>query len=237
MHTLTDIDSPLPSPEKPIALTIGSFDGIHLGHQAVMKQLVDTGAKQLVVISYSNHPSEVLSNRRPSPLICSLEHKKKLLAKMGIYALYNIPFTQEFAKQTPAQFLERIRKAIPFDFLVLGQDARLGKDREGTPEVIQALGQKMGFTPMYVDDLVVDGDRLSSSRIRLLIQQGNIKKAAEYLGRPYSILWGDVDHLCLPPRNYYSCQFASVKATAKISHSGIEVNPTPSMGIEVKFLT
>jgi riboflavin kinase/FMN adenylyltransferase len=237
MHIFTDIDTHLPSPEHPIALTIGNFDGIHLGHQAVLKSLAETGAKQLVVISYSNHPSEVLSSRRPTPLICSFEHKKKLLAKMGIYALYSIPFTQEFAKQSPSEFLERIRKAIPFDFLVLGEDARLGKDREGTPEVIQALGKKMGFESRYVEDLIVDGERLSSTRIRQLIQQGNVKKISEYLGRPYSILWGDTDRLCLPPRNYYPCQFSTVRATAKISHSGIEVNPQPSQGIEVKFLS
>lgn len=236
MHIITDIDTPLPNPEKPIALTIGNFDGMHLGHQEVLKQLIATGAKESVVISFSNHPSEVLSGRRQTPLICSVEHKKKLFSKMGIYALYNIPFTQEFSQQTPEEFLQRIRKAIPFDFLVLGQDSRLGKDRTGTPEVVQALAEKMGFKVSYVDDLIIDNERLSSSRIRLLIQQGNLKKASEYLGRPYSILWGETDSLCLPPRNYYSCQFANVRATAKISHSGIEVNPIPSPGTEVKFI-
>lgn len=236
MHIFKDIDTPLPSAEKPIALTIGNFDGIHLGHQAVLKQLKDTGAKQLVVISYSNHPSEVLTHRKPAPLICSEEHKKKLMKNLGITALYLISFTQEFSKQSPEEFLERIRKSIPFDFLVLGADATFGKNREGTPEVVQALGKKMGFEAIYVDDFIIDGERLSSSKIRFLLQQGNIKKVSEYLGRPYSVIWGELDRLCLPPRNYYACQFAGVKATAKVSHIGLEINPIPSPGIEVKFL-
>lgn len=236
MEILTDIDTPLPRTDKPVALTIGNFDGIHLGHQAVLKRLADTGAAQLVVISYSNHPSEILSHRRPAPLICSEAHKKKLMKNLGVTALYLIPFTQEFSKQSPAEFLERIRKSIPFDFLVLGEDATFGKNREGTPEVVHALGKEMGFEAIYVDDYLIDGERLSSSKIRFLLQQGNIKKVSEYLGRPYSIIWGELDKLCLPPRNYYACQFASVKATAKVSHAGLDINPTPSNGIEVKFI-
>lgn len=237
MQIITNIDTPLPSHEKPIALTIGNFDGIHLGHQAVIKQMSDTGAKQLVLMSYSNNPAEVLGYKRPTTLICSEEHKKRLLKNLGISTFYNVPFTQDFANQTPRQFLERIRKSIPFDFLVLGEDARLGKDREGTPEVILKLSKELGFEAIYVPDFIKDGERLSSSRVRLLLQQGNFKKVSEYLGRPYSIIWGDVDRLCLPPRNYYPCQFAGMKATAKVSHAGLEVNPSPSVGIEVKFIS
>lgn len=236
MQIIDNINTPLASQEKPIALSIGNFDGVHLGHQHILKQLADTGAKQLVILSFTSHPSEVLQGRRAVPRICSEVHKQKILAKLGITTLYSIPFTQELAAQSPQQFLERLRKVIPFDFLVLGEDARLGKDRAGTPEVIRAIGDEMGFQTTYVDDLILHGERVSSSLIRLLIQQGAIKRASEYLGRPYSIIWGETDQLCLPPRGYYSSQFAGVNATTKISHSGIEVSPTPSPGIEVKFL-
>lgn len=235
MELFDTLNSPLPSAEKPIALTIGTFDGVHLGHQKVIEGLSATDSKQLVVISFSNHPSDVLTTRRTVPRICSEEHKRRLLEKLSIDVLYQVPFTKKFAEQTPKEFLEAIRQSIPFDYLVLGEDAHLGKDRTGTPEVLQQLGQELGFQVQYIDDYKINEMRVSSSRIRQLILQGDLEGVSTLLGRPYSVIWGDETGLTLPPRNYYACQFAGLNATAKVSHSGLEVNPRPSPGIEVTF--
>lgn len=235
MEVFDTLNTPLPSSEKPIALTIGNFDGVHLGHQQVIKALADTDSKQLVVISFSNHPSDILGTRRSVARICSEEHKRKLFEQLRVDVLYQVPFTKELADQTPKEFLEAIGISIPFDHLVLGEDARLGKDRSGTPEVLNKLAEELDFHIQYVDDFELEGVRVSSSRIRQLIQHGDLKEASAQLGRPYSVIWGEEGGICLPPRNYYPCQFAGMNATAKVSHAGLEVNPRPSPGIEVKF--
>lgn len=214
----------------PVILTIGNFEGVHLGHQALLKQVVDIAKSQKktpAIITFSNHPSEVLRPTQPTPLLCTTEHKLKLFEEAHIGLVVLLPFTKEFSQQSAEEFLLRVQKAVPFTDLILGSDAHIGKDREGNPKTIAALAQKLGFTLDYFPDFNLEGQRISSSRIRECIQQGRLTDAAKLLGRPYSIygivLKGtgrgaplgfptaniSVDKLCLPPQGVYAVRLRS----------------------------
>lgn len=208
----------------PNILTIGNFDGLHLGHQAVLNDLLKTAKKKQArsaVLTFSNHPSTILRPAHPTPLLCTSEHKLQLLEDIGIDLVVTLPFTKEFSQQSPTTFLQSVRKYLPFDALILGSDAHIGKNREGDSSTVTALADTLGFEVEYFPDYTKDGQRISSSLIRDYIQKGLLKDAEELLGRPYSIcgpvLKGTgrgaplgfptanlaVDNLCLPPLGVY----------------------------------
>ncbi|WP_068467785.1 bifunctional riboflavin kinase/FAD synthetase [Candidatus Protochlamydia phocaeensis] len=212
--------------KKPVILTIGNFDGVHLGHLAVL-QRARTFARdnsQLTVLTFSNHPSEVLRPEQPVPLLCTLKHKIQLLQMHSLQALVLLPFTRYLANHSAASFIERVRQFIPFTHLILGHDATLGRDRQGNKSTMQQLALEWGFTVHYVDEYRYEGQPVSSTRIRGLIQQGELGQAETLLGRPYSIyshvLPGlgkgkqigfptanlEVRGLCLPPFGVYAVE-------------------------------
>ncbi len=184
MHTVETFDAIPQDLKHPIAVTIGSYDGIHLGHQAIFKRLNELG-KTSVVVTFSNHPTEVLSPDNPVKLIYPPEKKLQLLEECKIDLTVLLKFTSETASNTYDQFLLKLREKLPFDFLVLGEDARLGKGRTGTPEVIQAFSKQHNFSVEYLDKLTSDGTAVSSQRIRSLLSNGNISAASKLLGRRY----------------------------------------------------
>jgi riboflavin kinase/FMN adenylyltransferase len=208
----------------PSVLTIGNFDGVHLGHHALLEHLTDAAAKkhgQSVVITFANHPSTILRPEQPVCLLCSLDQRIRLLEQAHIDLLYLLPFTEEFAAQTPEQFLKRLRQVLPFDLLILGSDASIGNQRTGNQDVVRSLAKTMNFAAEYFPDITVGHERISSSRIRELIRQGNFSQVKELLGRPYSIYGPvikgagrgaslgihtanmDVKGICLPPLGVY----------------------------------
>lgn len=213
------------STQPPVAITIGNFDGVHLGHKKVFEILRSRASEHHLptcAITFSNHPTTVLTHSTPPPLICTQEHKEHLLKDAGIDLLYMIPFTKDIAEQTPEEFIKALRKVQPFDIMVLGSDATIGKDRMGTQEVLFDLAKRYGFALEYVPDELQEGQRISSRRIRECIQKGELNEASLLLGRPYSILGmvveGSgrgagmgfhtanvvVDGLCLPPLGVYA---------------------------------
>ena len=215
----------IPTSAKPVVLTIGSYDGLHLGHQAVLEHLVQTARKQnlrSVVLTFSNHPTTVLRPANPIPLICTQVHKLKLFDKASIDMVILLPFTREFSEQSADQFLRKVRHAFHFQTLILGSDAHIGKNREGDQATVTALADQLGFSIEYFPDRLMDGQRISSNLIREAIRQGDLKQVAVLLGRPYSIystvLKGngkgatlgfptanlDVSGLCLPPLGVYA---------------------------------
>lgn len=177
-------------PLPPVALTIGNFDGVHRGHVEMLKKLRTEAKKRHLLasaITFQNHPSTILNPGTTPLLICTQEHKKRLLRDAGIDLLYSLPFTKEIAEQTPEDFISHLQSTQPFDLLLLGSDATIGKNRTGTQEHLQSLAQKYGFELEYFPDLTHEGARISSRRIRECIQQGCLKEASFLLGRPYSI--------------------------------------------------
>lgn len=246
------------SPQKqPIILTIGNFDGVHRGHLAVLqrtRQLAQNNA-QTVLITFSNHPSEVLRPSQPTPLLCTLPHKLLLLEENQVDAVVIIPFTRYLAEHSAASFVERLRQFIPFSHLVLGHDATLGRDRQGNRSVMKDLGEVWGFDLFYLDEYRYEGLPVSSTRIRQLLQEGKLAEASELLGRPYSIFSApvqgqaalnfEVKGLCLPPLGIYSVQVKTeqglFQGTANLRESTMEVNLleeveiSPEVPVEVIF--
>ncbi len=180
MQTVFSLDT-IPLLPKPIALTIGSFDGLHRGHAALLKKLKEAaGFGTAAVISFSNHPKQILSPHNAPRLICTPEQKLELLQNCGIDLTIILPFDQKLSITPYTDFLKSVHEMLPFSRLVLGKGATLGKDKEGAEAQIKAYGAKLHFTVNYIDKI----DFVSSSGIRLALQEGQITQAEEMLGRP-----------------------------------------------------
>lgn len=217
--------SELETSAQSYVLTIGNFDGVHRGHKAVLAGLKETAARhqaRIAVLTFSNHPSMVLTPERPVPLLCTINHKIRLLEQEQIDLLIIVPFTREFSEQSAETFLLQLRKAIPFTSLVLGSDATLGKNRIGGQETVRQLSKSLEFEATYISDITMDGARVSSSQIRELVKRGQLQQAGNYLGRTFSIYGTvrsgsgrglkigfptaniSVEGLCLPPLGVYA---------------------------------
>jgi len=193
-------------------MTIGNFDGVHLGHQKILHRLRDKVGQDgsVCVFTFSNHPSHVLPGRDPAPLISSKELKLEMLEKSGVDIVYCIPFSLELAGMSYAEFLQTLKKNCPFDFLVLGEGACLGKKREGTPERVTELGKRLDFQAEYLTKMQDEGNAISSRKIRELILKGNLKEASLLLGRPFALTGKSKTqeltfppYVCLPPDGEY----------------------------------
>lgn len=218
--------SQLPTINGPSALTIGNFDGLHLGHQKILQQLKELASDgKSIVITYSNHPSTILNN--PSPplsLLMTTEQKIATLKSFGIDILILLEFTYELSQFTAEQFLAKIKEKINFSHLVLGKGATIGKQQQGSEELLRLLGKKFEYKLHIVDKLATEDGIISSSKIRSLIQQGNLSAANALLGRPFSFILPvisgqhrgsllgyptanvDLEGLCHPPMGVYAGQ-------------------------------
>jgi len=185
---ITDIDH-IPEFDSPISLTLGVYDGLHLGHQTIIKQLHKQTRKKgtRIILTFSSHPSQLFSQNQPAPLIISLNHRLHLFQEFGIHAAIVLPFTPTFAEQSYKDFLVTLFAKLPFDYLTLGQGATLGKEQQGNEANLTALGSKMGFEVKYLKKENHHKDEISSGRIRKAIEEGALKKVKKLLGRPYSI--------------------------------------------------
>lgn len=188
MHVFSRIEDFYTS-QRPIILTIGNFDGVHQGHQFILQNMKRLAGPQghVSVITFSNHPSEILRPNHPTLLLSTLSHKIKLLEQLGINSLLILPFTSEIAEQTAEHFVKTLRRTIPFSYLMLGHDATLGKNRQGNKETMSALAQQLGFEVHYAEEYRQKGFPVSSTEVRKHIQQGHLDEAHRLLGRPYSI--------------------------------------------------
>jgi riboflavin kinase / FMN adenylyltransferase len=183
-------DNDISSKQTVTAVTIGNFDGVHLGHQSILNKinsLKSCDGKSLVM-TFKNHPKTVLRPKDPLFLISSFQHKLKLLENYDVDFVLAPEFNLEFASQTPQDFLRWLHKLLGFSYLVLGPDARFGKNREGSPEIVQSESAKLGFELIYLPRCKKEKQSISSSLIRQTIEQGDFKKLEIFLGRPYSLL-------------------------------------------------
>lgn len=176
----------IPQLEGPIALTIGVYDGLHLGHQAIIKQLHKETKKggSRVVLTFSNHPTTYLRPNSPTPLLTSFNHRLKLFEEQGIDLVIALPFDGSFANQSYEEFFKSLCSRLSIDSLIVGDDARFGKGREGGPDEIEALGL---FPTMYIPKETFHKEPISSGAIRSYLEQGDLKKVKKMLGRPYSL--------------------------------------------------
>lgn len=177
----------------PVAATIGVFDGVHRGHQAVLAALRRAAAEhgeRTLVVTLDPHPLEVLRSEAAPPLLTSAAERCSLLEAYGgpPDAVLVRRFDRAVAGLTAAEFLHGILPASArLARLVLGYDFRMGRDRSGGPEELAELGRREGFEVRRVEPSRDDGAPVSSSRIRKLVAEGSVREAAELLGHPYRI--------------------------------------------------
>lgn len=178
------------SPEKDMLLTVGVFDGVHLGHRYLISNLVSRAKRQGLlsgVVTFKQHPRELLSpHSRPSYLM-TLAEREQLLKHEGVDMVIAISFTRELADLTAREFVELLKKYLRMCGLVIGPDFALGKNREGNFTTLSALGNEMGFTVHAVHPKMFNGEVASSTAIRNALADGNMQKVTKLFGHPFSL--------------------------------------------------
>ncbi len=184
---LEKLNESVPNP----IITLGNFDGVHLGHQEIFRVLreeADACSGTTVVVTFEPHPLKVLCPERAPRLITTLEEKIQRIRSCGMDRLLCVPFTQEFATWAPGRFVEEILVGKLFARKVLvGEDFRFGKDRKGDLVYLRKAGTRHGFSVRKIKPVRVSGREASSTRVRYSVLKGLIRESSELLGRPYHI--------------------------------------------------
>jgi riboflavin kinase/FMN adenylyltransferase len=182
MQTITNLSQRKPIPA---VLTIGSFDGVHLGHQALIRRVVESAREKglaAVALTFEPLPREVLRPGQPIAYLTHLEEKTRILAKSGLDELIVVPFTKELSQVEAPDFIKWLRDYVPFVELWEGKGFALGHGRTGNTDVLAELGSRMGYD-LHIAPLVeVDGQPVSSTRIREAIMSGDVETATKLLG-------------------------------------------------------
>jgi len=190
INNLNEIKQPFINP----VVTIGNFDGVHKGHQAIFHQVIEKAESirgTSVAITFEPHPIKVLKKNASPPLITLYEQKVELIAKTGLDVLICIPFNKDFAAITADRFLEDLLvKKIGTKAIVIGKDYSFGKNREGNINYLNENADRFGYEVIVTDWIPVshntDG-RISSTRVREIVMQGDVHDAVALLGRYYQI--------------------------------------------------
>lgn len=190
MQVLRSIDA-LSSIPGPLALAVGVFDGIHLGHQEVIKAAQEHATQHhgtAVVVTFDPHPAQVLRPGLAPKLLCGPRHQQFVLAQIGIPCLLACPFTAETAKTPARDFIQQlVQAARPLGCISVGYTWSFGHKREGDIHLLMAMGQQHDFAVYGVPPLKIDAEVVSSTLIREAITCGNFIKATRLLGRDYSV--------------------------------------------------
>jgi riboflavin kinase / FMN adenylyltransferase len=181
--------------DRPVYLTVGSFDGIHLGHQALISRMAAaarTAGCLSGLLTFDPHPLAVLRPELKIARLTSDEERAEILEALGLDFLLVLPFSRETAATGAAEFIRDLTAHLPLRALWIGPDFALGRGREGSVERLGALGKEMGYKVRIFPPFAWRGDPVRSSRVRaLLADEGAVAEAADLLGRPYQI-WGQV---------------------------------------------
>ena len=176
----------------PLFLAIGVFDGLHRGHEAVIRRALDDAhiaGGTAVVVTFDPHPVRVLRPHQAPRILTSTVHKIRLIKELGVEHLLTIHFDPEFAETPPDQFIRRLAAASkPLREICVGYEWCFGKGRAGNLELLRHLGDELGFDEVGIPVVQVDGQIVSSTSIRSAVESGDLVTAARLLGRPYSIL-------------------------------------------------
>ncbi len=178
------------SPGKDMLLTIGVFDGVHLGHRYLISQLKKQAREQGLacgVVTFRKHPREVLSTHVRLRYLTTLEERIRLLNKEGVDEVVALSFTPEVAQLGAQQFVGLLQKHLRMRGLVIGPDFALGRSREGHAERLRQLGGEMGFTVTVVPPVKISSDVVSSTAIRNALANGDMKKVHSLTGRLFSL--------------------------------------------------
>ncbi len=226
-------------------VTIGEFDGVHRGHQYIVARAAELGRERglpVVAITVDPHPDEVVRPGSHPPLLCSARRRAELLAGLGVDAVCVLPFTLEFSRLDPDEFV----RAVLVDKLhaaavVVGEDFRFGHKARGDVQLLDKLGEKYDYTVEGRPLLVSDHATISSTAIRRLLEAGDVAEAAKALGRPHRVEGVVVRgqqrgrHLGFPTANVESPPHTAIPADgiyagwlATLDESGQETNRWPA---------
>lgn len=186
----------------PTVMTIGNFDGIHCGHQALLRRMVaiadELAASQAqsvhtLLLTFDPHPVKVLRPDLPHFLLTTPMERIELAAMAGITYGVIHPFTLETAQITPQQFMEMLKEHLGLSVLVVGPDFALGRNRSGDLPTLRAIGETLDFRVEVIEPIALDAETVRSSRVRALLGAGDVATVATLLGRPYRVT-GLVEH-------------------------------------------
>jgi riboflavin kinase/FMN adenylyltransferase len=228
-------------------LTIGTFDGVHLGHQHIIRDLV-SGAhnenKLALVVTFYPNPAVVLSNIEKPNYLTSPREKSSYLRALGVDSVLTVKFDNELSKKSAEEFMLLLDKQLKISCLLIGHDFRLGANREGDLIRLTEIGRNLGYRVQQVKPLEMDESPISSTRIRESINIGDVYTAAKYLGRYYKlrgkVIHGDGrgKHIGLPTANMkplgiklipsQGIYSAYVKTRGKVFQSVISIGSRPT---------
>lgn len=171
-------------------ITVGTFDGVHLGHRAVLSEIAERARRsghRSLLVTFEPHPLEIVNPQAAPPLLTLSSERREALAQSELDLVAFIPFTRELSRYSPTQFVELLRDRFEMRELVIGHDHGFGRGRKGDVHVLRDLGRRMGFAVDVVEAVSHDGKPLSSTLVRRAIAGGDLDTAAQVLGRPYSL--------------------------------------------------
>jgi len=177
-------------PEEDTLLAIGVFDGVHLGHKYLISQLKGYARQQNLlsgVVTFRQHPQEVLSPQTKLPSLTSLAQRTELLKKEGVEAIIILSFTRELAQLSARQFVSLLQKYLRMRGVVVGPDFALGRNREGSADNLRALGQDMNFSVTVIPYIMINGEVVSSTAIRKALADGDMKRVLDLVGRSFNL--------------------------------------------------
>lgn len=180
-------------PHRKSVVSVGTFDGFHLGHQSILQKIKAIAATNRLIsaiVTFDPHPKKVLGNNSAGDLsiLTTTEEKLRIFREAQIDQVLVIPFTREFASTPPREFVRDILvEKLAVKEMVIGHDHHFGRNRQGGLEELQQLGKELKFAVYQVPGFSLNGELISSSLIRKLLEAGEAEKAARYMGRPYSL--------------------------------------------------
>lgn len=252
----------LPSQGRKVCLAIGVFDGVHLGHQQIIRQTIADARQHdgvALVVTFDRHPNAIVAPQRVPPLIYTHGQKLRTIAALGADALLVLQFDRGFSEQSGESFVRWLAAELGrIQSICVGADFVFGCKRSGNVPLLQRLGEELRFTVHGVSALALDGKIVSSTRIREAIRGGNLDAASQMLGRPYAlagpVVRGDrlghklgfptanlaTEGLLLPPHGVYAAQVTLdgqvYRAVLNIGLRPTLQNPTPATRVEVHLL-
>ncbi len=181
----------LQSPDRqPVALTIGNFDGVHLGHKALLSRLLAAakarGLPSAVVI-FEPHPREFFTPEQAPARLTSLREKLELLAELGVDRVHICRFNKKFAQMSASDFIDALHQKLAVKYVLIGDDFRFGSGRSGDFALMEKIAGQQGFTVEAMHSVLFDGIRVSSTAVRAALASGHMRAATRFLDRPYSI--------------------------------------------------
>ena len=240
---------------RKVCLAIGFFDGVHLGHQQIIRQTIADARQHdalALVLTFDRHPNTIVAPARVPPLIYSLPQKLRVIESLGVDTLLLIPFDKQFSRQTGEEFIRRLaRETGQIQSLCVGADFVFGHHRSGNVPLLKQLGGEMGFTVHGLAAVSLDGQIVSSTRIREFIRDGDLDTVSQMIGRPYAIsgrvIKGqrlgqqlgfptanlDVAGLALPPKGVYA---GHVNVDGKAYRAALNIGLRPTVSSKSQVL-